>query len=201
MSDSDSALSFIRQRRDLFVISALLSVSQLAHFRVNETLALFGASITVGNPQVLTFSLWVLWAYWMLRYIQFFLREKAIDKIRNVIFERVKTPLAKRAAILFQRNHSINVFQPIDSKVSRNICIEADGGMQVELPVRVFEGIRIHLYNNNGMNYRYLVPRGEYIGCVFFKLPHFVLIDTEFTDYIFPFLFAITPLIVFLSQS
>lgn len=199
MSDSDSALSFIRQRRDLFVISALLSIAQIAHFRVNETLSLFGASITVGNPKVLTFSLWVLWGYWLVRYIQFFLREKSIDKIKDAILARVRVPLALRAVILFQRDPSINVFRPIDV-VSKNHHIDIEEGFQVELPVRVYEGIKIQLHKN-AMSYRYFVPLDEYIGCVVFKLPHLIFVDTEFTDYIFPLLFAFAPLIIFVFQN
>lgn len=198
MSDSDSALSFIRQRRDLFVISALLIVAQIAHFRVNETLSLFGASITVGNPKVLAYSLWALWAYWLIRYLQFFLREGSVNKIKNVIFNRISISLAKRVAILFQRNPSINVFQPIDDTLHGAIVFY-DGGLQVEMPARLYEGTRIQL-RSGGMSYRYFVPLDEYIGCVIVKLPHFVFIDTEFTDYIFPFLFAITPVMIFFAQ-
>lgn len=199
MSDSDSALSFIRQRRDLFVISALLTVAQIAHFRVNETLSLFGASISVGRPEVLVYSLWLLWAYWLVRYIQFFLREKAIDKISNAIFMRVRMPLANRSAILFQRGHSIDAFQPVES-APRMSWINLEGGIEVEYPKHVYEGIQIILRKEN-LIYRYFVPNAEYFGCAIFKLPHFIFIDTEFTDYIFPFLFALVPLVIFLSQS
>lgn len=198
MSDSDSALSFIRQRRDLFVISALLIVAQIAHFRVNETLSLFGASITVGNPNVLAYSLWALWAYWLVRYIQFFVREQTVNKIKHVIFNRISISLAKRVAILFQRNPSINVFQPIDDTLHGAIVFD-DGCLQVEMPARLCEGTRIQL-RSSGMSYRYFVPLDEYIGCVIVKLPYFVFIDTEFTDYIFPFLFAITPVMIFFAQ-
>lgn len=199
MSDSDSALSFTRQRRDLFVISALLIVAQVAHFRVSEKLALFGASITVGNPDVLAYFLWLLWAYWLVRYIQFFRREKAIEKIKNAIFDRVRKPLAIRSAILFYRNRPINVFQPVE-RTPKQSWVDIEDGFEVEYPHLLPEGIRIYLRKND-TSYSYLVPREEYIGCVLFKLPHFIIFDTEFTDYLFPLLFAFAPLVILITQN
>ncbi|MBA3022996.1 MAG: hypothetical protein KKB48_03940 [Gammaproteobacteria bacterium] len=199
MSDSDSALSFIRQRRDLFVISALLIVAQVAHFRINETLSLLGASITVGKPEVLVYSLWLLWAYWLVRYVQFFRREKAVDKVKYAIFDRVRKPLAIRSAILFYRDHPINVFQPVE-RTLRQSWIDIEDGFEVEYPHLLPEGVQIYLRKND-MSYTYLVPLEEYIECVLFQLPHFIIFDTEFTDYLFPLLFAFAPLVILISQN
>lgn len=78
MSDGDgeSSTSFHRQRRDLFVISAILLIVQLADVKATK-LGFLGLELEVGKSAVIYGALWVLWAYWYLRYFQVSLVEHA----------------------------------------------------------------------------------------------------------------------------
>jgi hypothetical protein len=65
----DASSSFYRQRRDLFVISSLLLLAQFAQPDFKD-LTLLGLGIHLKNPDVVGWAMWILWSYWLLRYIQ-----------------------------------------------------------------------------------------------------------------------------------
>jgi hypothetical protein len=67
----DVRAGFIRQRRNLFVISLVLLFAQLADLTVNE-LDVFGTKIKIGSPVAVDFALWTAWVYWFIRYYVYF---------------------------------------------------------------------------------------------------------------------------------
>jgi hypothetical protein len=71
MSESadDSSTSFHRQRRDLFVISAILILAQLTNAEPHK-LNFLGVEIDIRNAAVLTVAAWLLRGYWLVRYLQ-----------------------------------------------------------------------------------------------------------------------------------
>lgn len=70
--DNDDSTTFFRQRRDLFVISAVLLLIPIADIKIASNISIqqFGMSMQIGKPMVITDGLWVLWGYWYLRYFQ-----------------------------------------------------------------------------------------------------------------------------------
>jgi hypothetical protein len=61
-SGEDASTSFIRQRRDLFVISAVLLVAQLAGSQPTK-LSFFGPDIQTERAHTLIYAASALWAY------------------------------------------------------------------------------------------------------------------------------------------
>lgn len=71
----------LRQRRNLIAISAFLILFDIANVQVAK-LSLLGNELIVGNAQALIYSAWVLWAYFFLRYYQYW-RAEPESHIRN----------------------------------------------------------------------------------------------------------------------
>lgn len=64
----------LRQRRNLIAISAFLVLFDIANIQVAKV-SLLGNELIVGNVRVLIYSAWCLWAYFLLRYYQYWRAE------------------------------------------------------------------------------------------------------------------------------
>lgn len=69
--DADIYSGFVRQRRNLIVMSMVVLLSEVANLRV-EKISFFGNEATIGNPALVNTVLWVLLIYWLIRYYQYF---------------------------------------------------------------------------------------------------------------------------------
>lgn len=92
MSENDDSTAFLRQRRDLFVISAILLLVPIAEVQIADQISLqqLGMSLYIGRPEIISYALWILWAYWYIRYYQAyknitrnFYKEKLTSKVRS----------------------------------------------------------------------------------------------------------------------
>lgn len=64
-----------RQRRNLVAMSCLLIIFDLAKVKV-EKVGVLGTDLIVGDVEVLRISMWVVWAYFLWRYYQFWRQDK-----------------------------------------------------------------------------------------------------------------------------
>lgn len=64
----------LRQRRNLIATSAFLVLFDIANVQVAKV-SLLGNELIIGNVQVLIYSAWCLWAYFLLRYYQYWRAE------------------------------------------------------------------------------------------------------------------------------
>lgn len=64
----------LRQRRNLIAISAILLIFDFAQVKITKV-SVLGTELLVGNVQVLMFCAWALWAYFTLRYYQYWRAE------------------------------------------------------------------------------------------------------------------------------
>lgn len=64
----------LRQRRNLIATSAFLVLFDIANVQVAKV-ALLGNELIIGNVQVLIYSAWCLWGYFLLRYYQYWRAE------------------------------------------------------------------------------------------------------------------------------
>jgi hypothetical protein len=96
--DQDSSTAFVRQRRDLFVISAFLLIAQIAELEPTK-LSFLGLEVNVHNSAALIYALWALWLYWLLRYFQAFINlpEKIIKaSFQAEVDKRIAESVKKR---------------------------------------------------------------------------------------------------------
>ena len=63
--------AFIRQRRNLLIISLVLLFAETAELKLQK-LNVFGTELTIGNPVIVNFALWAAFVYWLWRYYVYF---------------------------------------------------------------------------------------------------------------------------------
>lgn len=78
----------LRQRRNLVAISAILLVFDFANVQITK-ISVIGTELLVGNVNVLMVCAWVLWAYFLLRYYQYW-RAEPHKHIRDTFKQEFK---------------------------------------------------------------------------------------------------------------
>ncbi|KAF1728668.1 hypothetical protein CSC76_04635 [Pseudoxanthomonas mexicana] len=87
----------LRQRRNLVAMSCLLIIFDLAKVEVAKV-GVLGTDLIIGDVRVLAISMWVVWAYFLLRYYQFWRADS--PHLSRAIFDLVET---------YGRRHAINI--------------------------------------------------------------------------------------------
>lgn len=65
----------LRQRRNLLVSSLALTAIDLAGATLKKDVSVLGTALEFANPERVVWGLWVLWAYFLVRYWQYFNEE------------------------------------------------------------------------------------------------------------------------------
>jgi hypothetical protein len=105
----------LRQRRNLIAISAILTVFDFAKVRIAK-ISILGTELLIGNAEALMICAWTLWAYFLLRYYQYWIAERD-ECIRDAFKEKLdKYARSHTKAISFQDAYG-QVFD--DYKISR----------------------------------------------------------------------------------
>ncbi len=68
---NDIQAGFIRQRRNLMIVSLVLLFAESAELTIQE-LNIFGNVLHLAHPATVTYALWIGWAYWLWRYYVYF---------------------------------------------------------------------------------------------------------------------------------
>jgi hypothetical protein len=79
-----------RQRRNVMATSIVLLVFDLADASVGEV-SVLGTKLVIGNPQVVAVGAWVMWAYFLLRYYQFWRESPGFRKLLHEATRRRHT--------------------------------------------------------------------------------------------------------------
>lgn len=67
---------FIRQRRNLMIISLFLLIYDFAEIQIAKV-SLLGTELVVGRPEILEWTAWAIWGYLLLRYTQYLIADEA----------------------------------------------------------------------------------------------------------------------------
>lgn len=95
MDDSDD-IGFLRQRRNVILMSLTLLFFEIAGLKITE-LSLLGNKVMIANPWVIDFSLVVFYSYFLVRYYQVYLAES-----RESVLEQSK--ISYKTDIYFESN-------------------------------------------------------------------------------------------------
>lgn len=78
---------FIRQRRNLMLLSMFLLIYDFANIQIAKV-SLLGTELIAGRPQVLEWVIWGIWAYLSVRYAQYFAAEEQKRVLSEFMRER-----------------------------------------------------------------------------------------------------------------
>ena len=197
--DIEESTKFIRQRRDLFVISVILLLIPIANIQItpNVSISQFGIAMTIGKPEIIYYALWALWLYWYLRYFQTY---RALNK--RYIADKYKDELS---TYLYPIYYKISQNR-LDSLISDGTLSNVNGGPTFSIKTQnyfLFNSeytIEFSQYdvNTSGVlatsesfslkGFRYAaIQLKSLIKCCFTRI--------EVTEYLFPFLFGLAPLV------
>ena len=87
-----------KSRRNLIAVSVLLIVFDIAAISVGK-ISVLGSELVIGNAQVARVSIWVLWAYLLLRYVQFLGAEPDLG-VRTKFIERMNHHMREKLVLL-----------------------------------------------------------------------------------------------------
>lgn len=79
----------LRQRRNLLVTSLVLITIKLAGAQITNKLSISGAEITFSQPERIILGVWILWFYFVLRYLQY-LHDEPDFGIRKTMALRIQ---------------------------------------------------------------------------------------------------------------
>ena len=197
MSDDEQSASttFHRQRRDLFVVSGLLLLTEIAKIKA-EKLSFLGFEATVQDSHIFLAGLWLLWAYWFLRYCYAYrdLRDRPVLAayraiVQGNLTQHLNTIVAKEAQNLIATDPQ---FQ--NAQATGSILLAEDyGKWSVRIawaptfriaPDQLAQGPKRDL-KIRGVRLIWLRTSAALKFCLF---------KFEFTEYVFPFIFGLFPL-------
>jgi hypothetical protein len=178
----------LRQRRNLIAISAVLLIFDFAKVKITKV-GILGTDLLVGDAHVLMMCAWLLWAYFFLRYYQYW-RAEPEQHIRESFKKRLDTyarSYTKARAV--QEATSGAVYD--DYRISRT------GRASWSYTLRQFDPVKGGI--NDGPTFRLPVWR---LALWSLKSAAFVGIQTPHaTDHVLPFTLAIAAPVVSLCSG
>lgn len=101
------AKAFVRQRRNLLIVSMSLVATTLMELRLETPVSFFGNTISIGNPNAIGVLLWTLWLYFLIRYVAFHVQYQPSDESVGMFFRGWRQTYMNNAAI-----KAIEIAQP-----------------------------------------------------------------------------------------
>jgi hypothetical protein len=198
----DSSTSFHRQRRDLFVISAILLLAQLTNAEPHK-LNFLGVEIDIHNATVLAIAAWLLWAYWLIRYLQ------ALNDLPPSTITSVYHNLLPARATALSRRDAVN-------ETIRQIKLKDNSGVWRPLPPQPGP----HGGHKHGFKVGWKLQAGDATAEPFnfpqeytvtfsdskltrlkiWTLVYVIFCTKTFTEYLLPPLFALCPAVIWLVR-
>jgi len=120
-SGNDASTSFVRQRRDLFAVTSIILLARLSHAHFEEV-SFQGIGLKLDRPEVLFFGLWVLWGYWLLRYLQAY-HEYTTDPVALAFKSAHHKELQRQA----MRAGKLAMVPLLKGQILQRIAIEGEG--------------------------------------------------------------------------
>lgn len=201
--EKEESTAFLRQRRDLFVISAILLLIPIAQIHIADKISMqqLGITLDIGKPKMIIYALWALWAYWYLRYFQAyqaigvkFLRDRFHSEMSSYLYPEFSKLAEEVRSLVISEHEVLNKAGTLCSynfKAQEFLIFKAeytceysayipDLGKPVGVDKKlVYKGFKYHLTQVKTLT-----------KCCFKCI--------EFTEYLLPFIFGISPLTYFI---
>lgn len=91
---------FLRQRRNLIGINAIIILFKVAEISIKE-LTILGTTFDINKPEVIPYFVWTLWVYFLIRYYQY-LRMESSFKIFMDLMDSVNRNLLNYVDLKFK---------------------------------------------------------------------------------------------------
>jgi len=189
---------FVRQRRNLILISFTLLISLFGHVLI-EKISILGNEFPFEQTIRASIILWPLWAYWFFRYFQAFM-EEGRGKLVNVYRTRFNEELGRKAARRLNRDNFDGFNTPVMKEVGAQLLART-----LTRTESTPEG-QEYLFNLEAANrltgsatglgeIRFKFSNPEIRAVRFKTLAAITFVTTAITEYVLPFLIAAAPVV------
>jgi hypothetical protein len=194
----DISAGFVRQRRNLIVISLVLLFAQLADLAVSE-LDVFGTKIKIGSPVAVDFALWLAWSYWLVRYYVY-LHDLPIEDLQRHQFTFLQRKLNRDIdKLLFNRLRETHKLDCSKSEFRPSLRTRHVGPFEAGWRIRL-TGVDAQCVRKRGNSsstqvgdYEIFITGRELVGYERRAKVEAYLKTRWFTEYILPFVIAGLP--------
>ncbi|MCW8838973.1 MAG: hypothetical protein OQK11_09760 [Thiovulaceae bacterium] len=90
MDQLDLNQDTLRQRRNMVVTSVLVIFIKLADVTFGNSISFLGATLSIGNPEIIYKGILIFLAYFVWRFYQYFSTDKAYEALRNQYRKHMK---------------------------------------------------------------------------------------------------------------
>ncbi|MEZ0233196.1 MAG: hypothetical protein ACAH12_10185 [Methylophilaceae bacterium] len=198
--DSEESTKFIRQRRDLFVVTSLLLLIHFAEVSAIPEISYSGLKLVIGNPNALITGLWILWGYWYFRYALAYwkLEDSPISNIYNTYLNKCLLLELLRELTNYQNKLSMDNFYPHNTAGSTDFLTPSrlsEGPWEYHISEAKFSR---KLWSGEVVLEEEVITHKpkNYIYTQIIALIKTIALNFEFTEYSLPFLYGILPLVV-----
>ncbi len=189
---------FVRQRRNLILISFTLLISLLGHVLVKR-INILGNEFPIEQTIRASVILWPLWIYWFFRYFQAFMEEgrgKLVDAYRS----RFNEGLGKKAAQRLNPDNYDGFKTPVMKEVGAQLLARTltrtestPEGQEYLFNLEAANRIR---ESSTGLGQiRFKFSNSEIRAVRFKTLVAITFVTTAITEYVLPFLIAAAPVV------
>lgn len=180
----------LRQRRNLIAISTMLILFDFADVKIAKV-GVLGTELIVGSPDVLIIFTWIIWAYLLLRYYQYWRRDNR-SLFTQTILDAVRGyALQHSNSASFKKNHT----PPNQNSIQADLIHESQWKLRYSITDYFPEqGKVIEVFSLS-------VPMWRAIYWKVKAALYFVIHTPHFTDHILPFTLAISaPIVTFYTK-
>ena len=170
--------SFLRQRRNLFIINLLVLFMMLAEVQASK-ITLGGASFEkFGNPKAVFLFLWASWGYFFYRFVLYFLEDEWL-KCKHKFSDSYHNFLNRKYRILLLRTRRDLRLDDYSYSQLKNNDFRCLIQMPYDPRTESRKNDEIQFYDK-----QFLITKLKFFI-------HFLFVTTIFTNYFFPFLISL----------
>ena len=181
--------STLRQRRNLIVVSTALLLVDFAHVSITRV-SILGVTLVVGRPEVIYTFAWVVWFYFLARYLQHYAAEE--DRGIQSGFQAA-----------FERSLSSKINQLVEGRVREARYtnygpdkIQKIGFLSWQLPLQLYEPATGKVESVDSIE----VPRWNVLKAILVGLSQVIFVTPKATDYFLPIILALSAPVVTLCH-
>ena len=175
--DDHLQTAFVRQRRNLIIITIILAIIEIADLRL-KTINILGNVFDIGHPEVIPWFLWTAFGYFLLRYSQY------LNSLQNVSIKRdykKQLEIFSNAEVsdLIYRREGIRMFAITDRIVNEENNIITNIVIHAKYEI------------DNNTKHKEYEFKGVKLLLLKFKTIKYLVIESHIiTEYILPFILA-----------
>jgi hypothetical protein len=202
MADEDDYIrrGFVSERRSLLIVSFVLFFYQAAGLRIDE-INVLGTKVSLGSPWWITFALWVLWGYFLIRFYQYF--RSIPDKGFWTAYERQMKEAITRSAFKHFKKRFVEEeenrksdFKLREASFTLNYPKQRTIKLDVSIAQKKETGGMVGLSTSHEEDF----TSTAFLWAKIKSTVHVIVSTHVASEYFLPFLFALLPIANFLRQ-